>query len=539
GGQTEEVLHLVTVEYCDSDGSAEDQVIWEREMKPRVFPPTDLPRVEEKAAMVPEHFDAMVRAARWSALRPYLDPDAAGPLKRLPLSSPLHGAIQVEDYQLVPLLKALRMPRVSLFLADDVGLGKTIEAGLILQELLLRRRIRRVMILCPASLRSQWQQEMKDKFCLSFDVVDRDAIHQLQKRVGMDANPWRLFPRVITNFEYLRQPDVFESFRAASRTPEGSAQLPWDLVIVDEAHNLAPAPIGEPSEQSKMLRRLCPLFEHRLFLSATPHNGHTRSFTGLLETLDPVRFTSKSDALTEAERGRVEQVLIRRLKSEINEQSATPRFASRHPPAGLELDLSREEIQLSQAFSAFRSRVRSIISKREVRESRAGSFAVEILGKRLLSNPTTFADSWHRYMQGMKGEADASLMDVRAAQRASEQPLSDDQENETRIALASVTVGSWMKPLADHLSNEIAAIDDALKSLGLSPSEGPLHPNKDTRFQVLQDLIEERLRTNGAFRDDERLIIFTEYKTTLDAIKRRLSALYPGDGRIRVLYGGG
>ena len=89
-----------------------------------------------------------------------------GPLTRLPLVAPFHGAIQVEDFQLVPLLKALRMPRVSLLLADDVGLGKTIEAGLILSELMLRRRVRRVLIVCPASLRTQWQQEMRDKFSL-------------------------------------------------------------------------------------------------------------------------------------------------------------------------------------------------------------------------------------------------------------------------------------------------------------------------------------------------------------------------------------
>jgi len=236
-------------------------------------------------------FDALVRAARWSAILPYLDPDADGPLGRMPVSSPFHGAVQVEDFQMVPLLKALAMPRINLMIADDVGLGKTIEAGLILSELLIRRRIQRVLILTPASLRLQWRDEMWDKFSLPFDVIDRASTQKLKRSIGIDANPWRSCSRIISSYHYLRQHDVLEQFRSACRTPEGSPHLPWDLLIVDEVHNLMPAPFGEDSELCKTLRMIAPHFEHRLFLTATPHNGHTRCFSGLLELLDPVRFT--------------------------------------------------------------------------------------------------------------------------------------------------------------------------------------------------------------------------------------------------------
>ena len=102
------------------------------------------------------------------------------------------------------------MPRVSLLIADDVGLGKTIEAGMILNELLLRRRIQRVLILAPASLKLQWRDEMWDKFSLSFDLVDRAETYNLRKRLGMDANPWRSFSRIITSYHYLRQEDVLD-----------------------------------------------------------------------------------------------------------------------------------------------------------------------------------------------------------------------------------------------------------------------------------------------------------------------------------------
>ena len=160
------------------------------------------------------------------------------------------------------------------------------------------------------ALRRQWQEELWENFSLRFDVVDRQETERLRRRLGMDANPWRSFSRIVASYHYLRQPDVQEQFRSTCRTPEGSPHLPWDLLIVDECHNLMPSPFGEDSELCRMLRLMAPQFEHRLFLSATPHNGHTRSFTGLLEMLDPVRFTRTSE-MTAAMRGRVEDVVVR------------------------------------------------------------------------------------------------------------------------------------------------------------------------------------------------------------------------------------
>ena len=160
-------LHLVHLEYKDDQLPAEEQLLWELEPRERASRADGAARTPLATDPMPaEDFDALLRAARWTAAMPFLDPDGTGPLDRLPISSPFHGAVQVEDFQLVPLLKALRMPRVNLLIADDVGLGKTIEAGLILSELLLRRRIQRVLILTPASLRLQWRDEMWDKFSL-------------------------------------------------------------------------------------------------------------------------------------------------------------------------------------------------------------------------------------------------------------------------------------------------------------------------------------------------------------------------------------
>lgn len=532
-------LHLVHLEYKDDQQPSDEQLLWELEPHSRLLEPTALPDASSAPPMPPEDFDALLRAARWTATSPYLDPDGEGPVARLPISSPFHGAVQIEDYQLVPLLKALRMPRVNLLIADDVGLGKTIEAGLILTELLLRRRIQRVLILTPASLRLQWRDEMWEKFSLPFDLVDRAETHALRRRLGMDANPWRSFSRIIASYHYLRQDDVLEQFRAACRTPEGSPHLPWDLLIVDECHHLMPSAFGHDSDLCRMLRLLAPHFEHRLYLSATPHNGHTRCFTGLLEILDPVRFSQTSE-LKPAEKERIEQVVIRRLKREINSRTDPPKFCNRLPPKALLLQLSSAEAELSGAFDAFRKAVKKLIASGERRRRRSGSFAVEVLGKRLLSCPTAFAESWRRSKEGLAESEAASDADVATVERSLRQETGDDRETQKREDTAAGVVGAWLKTVASDLQEEITAIDEAVSAMGLDITGDALIeqiPTQDARFETLYALIEELLRNGKVWRNDERLVVFTEYKTTLDYLVRRLRGRYEEE-RILMLFGG-
>lgn len=532
-------LHLVHIDYKDDQSPITEQLLWELEAYKNLLEPTALPVVATTDPMPAADFDAILRASRWIASHPFLDPDGDGPLSRMPISSPFHGAVQVEDFQLVPLLKALLMPRVNLLIADDVGLGKTVEAGLILSELLIRRRIQRVLILTPASLRLQWRDEMWDKFALNFNLVDRAETHKLRKRLGIDANPWRAFSRSIVSYHYLRQDDVLEQFLSACRTPEGSPHLPWDLLIVDECHNLMPSAFGDDSDLCRMLRILAPQFEHRIFLSATPHNGHTRCFTGLLEILDPVRFSQTSE-LKPAERRRVEQIVLRRLKRDINARSDPPKFCTRHEPKALPLELDPLEIELSNAFDAFRTAIRKLISGGPNRKRRTGHFAVEILGKRLLSCPTAFAESWRRCKEGLAEDNPASENDVDAARRSVERDSGDDLEAQSRQSTASGVVGAWLKGIANQLVDEIHAIDTALSDMALDLSGVQIvdqTPVVDTRFSVFSALLEELLRKDGHWRNDERLVVFTEYKTTLDYLTRRLRDQYNPD-RVLTLFGG-
>jgi superfamily II DNA or RNA helicase len=532
--------HLVHIDYKDDSLPREEKLVWELEPHAVCQHPNRLPDASQ-GAMNPEDFDAVIRSARWTATMPYIDPDKDGPLDRLPVCSPLMGAVRVEDFQLVPLYKALAMPRVALLLADDVGLGKTIEAGLIISELVSRRRIGRILVLTPASLRDQWQDEMEEKFSLQFEVVDRESTQKLRKDVGIDANPWRVHDRIIASYHYLKQPDILELFMSASRVPEGSSRLPWDLIIVDECHNSMPSSFGEDSDLCRSIRDILPLCEHRLFLSATPHNGRTRSFTGLLEMLDPVRFTQSAE-LNPAARERVKQVMVRRLKRHIDESSKVRRFCRRLPPSAVDLDLGPLETALFQAFEEFRKAIHIAVAQGNRGRQLAGSFAVEILGKRLISCPVAFADSWWRSRDAFNDSDAASDRDVEKVGKASQEDTDSDAETEAREAVASRVVGAWLLNLSELISDEIAEIDRVLVPLGLgrdvvAPAISS-DPREDKKIDETIALIDRLLLDGKSWKPDERLILFTEFKTTLDYLLRRLREHYGNSARFLSLFGG-
>ena len=117
--------------------------------------------------------------------------------------APFRAGIRIDAYQLEPLRKALRLPRVNLFIADDVGLGKTIEAGLIARELLLRRRVDRIVVACPPSMLEQWRDEMEARFGLLFTILDRAEVSRLRRERGFSVNPWTTHSRFLVSHRLL------------------------------------------------------------------------------------------------------------------------------------------------------------------------------------------------------------------------------------------------------------------------------------------------------------------------------------------------
>ena len=223
--------HLLDVDYLDTyNYPGSDTIVWEREVGAAIYALHDFPNIFPPLNPdKPSRFHAFIDAISWSAQGVYeFESDKKTvSYTSAPLSSPWFSAVQVEDYQLYPVLQALNMPRVNLLLADDVGLGKTIEAGLIIQELIRQRRIRRILIVCPASLQIQWQDEMKEKFNISFEILDSEKAWEIQRTLGMDANPWKVYPRLITSMDYLKQIDILDRFKNTSlQMGSDSAMLP-------------------------------------------------------------------------------------------------------------------------------------------------------------------------------------------------------------------------------------------------------------------------------------------------------------------------
>jgi hypothetical protein len=306
-GQVAPGCNLITLSSVDDEGIGDElRVVWELEAGAAMVERGSLP--EPIGFDEPGRFDAFLNAVRWGAV-------SSADTKAL--QAPFRSGVDIEDYQLDPLVRALRMPRANLLIADDVGLGKTIEAGLVVQELILRHRARTVLVVCPSSLQIQWRDQLRDKFGLEFRLVDSDALKDLRRRRGLHVNPWEHFPRLITSIDFLKRDRPLRLLRELLPS-DGQRSFPrrFDLLIVDEAHNAAPSGTGKyatDSQRTQAIRALAPHFEHKLFLTATPHNGYRESFTALLELLDNQRFARG----VEPDRNQLGAVMIRRLKRDL------------------------------------------------------------------------------------------------------------------------------------------------------------------------------------------------------------------------------
>lgn len=223
--------------------------------------------------------------------------------------------VDPRPYQLVPLLMALKLDPVRLLIADDVGIGKTIEAGVIARELLDRGEVRRLAVLCPPHLAEQWQRELSEKFHIDAELVLPSTITRLERGTAVGQSLFELHPFVIVSTEYIKSPRRREEFTRVC--PE--------LVIVDEAHTCAYSPDNRGGRhlRHQLLRALAEnASRHLLLVTATPHSGDEGAFRSLLGLLRPDFLDLPEDLsgrANEAKRREVAQHLVQRRRGDIRQ----------------------------------------------------------------------------------------------------------------------------------------------------------------------------------------------------------------------------
>ena len=506
-------IHRVSLECLSDDALGENiQLIWEHEIAPSILESTSLPDISNFDT--PDLFDAFIRALQWgtSSL-------AAGDI----MQAPFRGGVQMEEYQLAPVIRAANMPRVRLLLAEDVGLGKTVEAGLVTQELIHSHRASSVLVVCPAHLKIKWVDEMAEKFGLEFKIIDRDSVLKMKKEYGPSINPWASFPRLVTSIDYLKTEHprrLFDEYNR-QRLEERPKNKPWDILILDEAHNVAPSGKKQyirDSERTTLLRSISEHFEHKIFLTATPHNGYRESFTGLLEILDNLRFSRG----TELNKEQLAAVTIRRLKEDIVNHDGTRRFPKR-------VILPRDEKQDPQfyiklnnqeqyLFNLLNSYTESRLASADKRSERPLQFVLTLLKKRALSSPLALRESLivHLENAGIKGELDIGESLFNRFEQKESEDWSDDEDKEGNLEAATNVASKLLSELSENEKGMLQSMFDIVDK-----QVSHFSIEEDSKAAALVDWINRNLRDDNQW-NGERVIIFTEYKHTLNYLERIL-----------------
>ena len=480
---------LVTLACADDDAQGQAlRVWWDYEIDRRILEEEGWEHLAEKGFDDPRRFAAFLHTLRWHCVTA-TDSNL--------FQSPFRAGIRIDAYQMEPLRKALRLPRVNLFIADDTGLGKTIEAGLIARELLLRRKAKTIVVAAPPSVLEQWKGELEDRFGLVFEILDRAYLTRMRRERGFGVNPWMTHSRFLVSHNLLIDPSYADPMRAWL-----GALRPGSLLILDEAHHAAPSSGGRYGIESKFTRAVRDLagrFEHRLFLSATPHNGHSNSFSTLLELLDPYRFTRGVKV-----RGRkaLEDVMVRRLKEDIRAtQGGFPeRRVERVEIDGLPADAP--ELALSRLLDEYRTAREARHAGASGKAQAAAGLLVVGLQQRLLSSVEAFARSlavhrrtvarhWEREQAAAaKDESDGAS--ATGQPPASEAAVSPDDEHQLFLVppAADDERGEQDAELAEaEEAAQIEAITEAAES-GAAPDPGEEQTELWRREQALLDRME-------------------------------------------------
>lgn len=376
---------------------------------------------------------------------------------------------------------------------------------------------------------------MAEKFGLEFRIVDTELLRDLRRRQGLYANPWTHYPRLIVSIDWLKRERAQRLLREVLPARPAYPRR-FDLLIVDEVHSAAPSGRGRyatDSLRTRALRGIGPHFEHRLFLSATPHNGYTESFTALLELLDPQRFARGVRPSPE----QLRRVMVRRLKSELRAElppkpDGSPRFPVREI-VPLEVSYSDEERAVHATLDRYaQSRAAAAERTGGAAGRVAAEFLLTLLKKRLFSSPAAFLHTLDRHLETLTRAAGTrrapSAKVLAAARDEVEADFADEDELETAWDAAFEAAERFAAPLTP---GERGLLEELRGWAGKAADRG------DAKSAVLLDWLESIVRPGGSW-TDERVIVFTEYRHTQIWLQQRLAARGLAGDRLALLYGG-
>lgn len=537
---------VVRLSCVDDDAQGQPlEVLWEKEFDAEPLNAEAWEAIAQRGFDEPKLFSAYLHTLRWNCVT------ATDP--RL-FQSPFRAGIRLDAYQLEPLRKALLLPRVNLFIADDVGLGKTIEAGLIARELLLRKKVREVVVSCPPSMLLQWKKdELETRFGLVFEILDKDYLKRVRRERGFGVNPWTTHSRFLVSHRLL----IDEAYTGPMRDWLGDFR-PGSLLILDEAHHAAPSSgqrYAIDSQITRAVQDLAKRFEHRLFLSATPHNGHSNSFSALLEILDPQRFCRG----VPAKQKMLEDVMVRRLKDDI--RAIQGDFPIRKV---VQVDIdglpsTAPELLLSSLLDEYRTLRETRLSGESKRKQAAAGLLITGLQQRLLSSIEAFSRTLRVHRKTAQKQWDAAQAETFPEKASLSQldllssSVGNDDERAT-LSEAELQAEEDAQVEAATLVGSVPAKDQSAKKLFAQEQEllqkmtdiAETHrAMPDARVKKLLAWIRERMCPDmgkqGAKWNELRVLIFTEYDDTRRYLHQQIAAAIQNsdraDDRIAIYHG--
>ncbi|SEW34511.1 helicase-related protein, partial [Halobacterium jilantaiense] len=414
-----------------------------------------------------------------------------------------NSLVRLEPYQLACVNEVMESLRQRALIADDVGLGKTIEAGLILKELHARNRADSVLFVVPAHLQKKWVRDMDRFFDIDLTVADRAWVEGERRQLGDAANIWDQDDvQLITSMAFLRQeefqPPLEEAF--------------WDVVVIDEAHKAAQRG-DSPSVTSQMAERVAHNSESLLLLSATPHDGKGQGFRSLISYLDPLLVAEDQELSRET----VEQMMIRRGKQTIYDDNGERIFPNRDVRT-MTVSMTPAEEQLYEGVTTY---VQEVYNRSEQLNEPAVGFAMALMQKRLVSSVGAIRETLRRRLQGLldEGGANQELSEDAEAYLDGEDLEENDREAaEQELETLTVVKGD------DALQTEIKMLQDLVSQAESIPV--------DTKAQQVKRYIQQLLEENP----NEKLLLFTEYRDTLDYLLEEVSD-QPWAEEILVIHG--